>query len=401
MPISVANSVSAIPTKSNNSTAQGSYDEVPGTSSASPSSVSSSVTYNKKQTTTAQSGGSKPVSLRFPLENQERYAASIKFEVHSPNPYSVDAAGAKALLNQKYLAQMMGTEQSTTESVATKQEQIANPAEHNRKITQQNKENEKALKDGTFTNRDLGLTTKPMNRVCKLYFPLGVQQNDNAQYTEAQLGPGGATALGAIGRGNSLMSSLFRGSTEGLVDIFKLITGQGSQEAAQLAAARVSQKFQNLGVGAAAQIGLQVRINPNSRTMFQGVTLRQFTFVFKFIPKSAREAEEVRQIIKLFRTELYPESLGSKIGLPLGYKFPNLFKITYQYNDAANPFMPQPLLCYLRDVTTSYNPGSMSFHADGSPTEIDMSVNFQEFRGLTKQDIESGSDGSTQYGGPH
>ena len=63
--------------------------------------------------------------------------------------------------------------------------------------------------------------------------------------------------------------------------------------------------------------------------------------------------------------------------------------------------MPQPLLCYLRDVTTSYNPGSMSFHADGSPTEIDMSVNFQEFRGLTKQDIESGSDGSTQYGGPH
>jgi hypothetical protein len=32
----------------------------------------------------------------------------------------------------------------------------------------------------------------------------------------------------------------------------------------------------------------------------------------------------------------------------------------------------------------------MAFHADGQPTEIDMTLIFQEYRALAKQDIERG-----------
>ena len=383
-------------------TPQHGYDEVPLTSTGAPTNDTVKTTYNKPAQSEAAPRLGTPVSLRYPLENQERYAASIKFEVHSVDPYLVDAAGAQSLMKNRFLGQMMGAAtggvSESQGTVASKQE---NAKDHEKNIQKAKKDNSDAVQSGGITNRDLGMTTKPLNRVAKLYFPLAVQSQDNAQYTEASLGPGGAAALGALGSGSSLMRSLYRGSTEGLVDVFNLVKGQASQEAAQLAAARIVQKFQGSGLGQAAQIGLQVRINPNSRTMFQGVTLRQFSFLFKFIAKSANEAEEIRQLIKLFRSELYPESLGSRLGLPLGYKFPHLFKITYQYNDRANPYLPQPLMCYLRDVNTTYNPTSMSFHEDGAPTEIDMTLSFQEFRGLTKNDIINGSDGSMTYGGPH
>lgn len=383
-------------------TPQHGYDEVPGTSTGAPTNESVKTTYNKPSATQATPRVGKPISLRYPLENQDRYAASIKFEVHSVDPYLVDAAGAQSLMKNRFLGQMIGAATGgVSESQATKASKDEDAAAHDAAIAKAKKDNQDAVQSGGITNRDLGMTTKPLNRVAKLYFPLAVQQTDTAQYTEANLGTGGATALGALSSGSSLMRSLYRGSTEGLVDVFNLVKGQASQEAAQLAAARIVQKFQGSGLGQAAQIGLQVRINPNSRTMFQGVTLRQFSFLFKFIAKSANEAEEIRQLIKLFRSELYPESLGSRLGLPLGYKFPNLFKITYQYNDRANPFMPQPLMCYLRDVNTTYNPTSMSWHEDGAPSEVDMTLSFQEFRGLTKNDIINGSDGAMTYGGPH
>ena len=56
--------------------------------------------------------------------------------------------------------------------------------------------------------------------------------------------------------------------------------------------------------------------------------------------------------------------------------------------------MPQPLYCFLRDVSTSYNPNSMSFHEDGQAVNMQMSLAFQEFRALNKADIDgNGPDG--------
>ena len=52
-----------------------------------------------------------------------------------------------------------------------------------------------------------------------------------------------------------------------------------------------------------------VTVNPNTRSLFKNVAIREFAFQFKFIAKSKKEADEVRKIIKFFRTELYPEAL--------------------------------------------------------------------------------------------
>ena len=115
------------------------------------------------------------------------------------------------------------------------------------------------------------------------------------------------------------------------------------------------------------------------------------------IATSKSEAKEVEAIVKRFRTELYPEAIEIG-GLPLGFKFPNLFKINFMYNGVVNKNMPQPLMCYLRSVQTTYNQGNMVFHEDGQPTELDLTLSFAEFRALTRKDILQGSDAS---GGPH
>jgi hypothetical protein len=76
-----------------------------------------------------------------------------------------------------------------------------------------------------------------------------------------------------------------------------------------------------------------------------------------------------------------------------------MFKIQYMYNNQLNTKLPQPLMCYLRNVSTTYNGASMVFHSDGNPTEIDLSLSFTEFRALTKQDILEGSKATNV--GPH
>ena len=46
--------------------------------------------------------------------------------------------------------------------------------------------------------------------------------------------------------------------------------------------------------------------------------------------------------------------------------------------------------CYLRSAQASYNATSMTFHPDGHPTEVDLTLIFQEYRALSKQDVQRG-----------
>ena len=52
--------------------------------------------------------------------------------------------------------------------------------------------------------------------------------------------------------------------------------------------------------------------------------------------------------------------------------------------------VPKILLCYLRDMTTTVNGTAAVFHYDGQPSEIDLTLIFQEYRALSRQDVEAG-----------
>ena len=232
----------------------------------------------------------------------------------------------------------------------------------------------------------------------KLYMPPGVLFSDNIEYNQSDLGLAGAAGLQAFndtGSGMSAIGTMLSETASSLTGLFSGGDG-GSMDAARVAMARGVQAYSSLlssGTQAAFNLGLQVRVNPNTRSVFQGVSVRGFSFTYDFYPTSKAEQDQVEKIIKTFRVQAYPRSIPEsslQAGFPLGYKFPNLFEIQFKFGNQQIQGMPKPLFCFLRNVNTSYNPGNMSYHDKGKPTQINMTLSFTEFRALNQQDIENG-----------
>ena len=72
----------------------------------------------------------------------------------------------------------------------------------------------------------------------------------------------------------------------------------------------------------------------------------------------------------------------------MGYNFPNKFQISVEYNEEEIATKIKP--CFLRDVGTTYNPQTMAMHKDGGFSEIEMTLNFQETKTLSRTDVQEG-----------
>ena len=138
----------------------------------------------------------------------------------------------------------------------------------------------------------------------------------------------------------------------------------------------------------------RMAVNPNIRTLFNGVNVREFSFQFKMIGTSPEEGREIQNIIKLFRTELYPKAydLPGDFGIEakLGYNFPNAFKIRFNFKGIENANIPKIKVCYLRSMSHTVNPTGGGFKVDGKPNEIDLSLQFVEHTTLDQDDIKAG-----------
>jgi hypothetical protein len=244
---------------------------------------------------------------------------------------------------------------------------------------------------GSTAQRATNLRTRRVKGapIIFLHFPPGLVYQDGVNYNPVDLGPAGQAALGAANAGGSLLSAVGKSVTEGIESIFGLVAGTLTAEAAQVAAARATQFVPREGVRAALQTATQTGINPGSRVIFDKPNLRNFTFQFKLIATSAAEAVAIEQILKSFRRELYPETIDIGGGLPIGYKFPNVFKIEFNFKGGQLK-VPKILFSHLRDMTTTINGQAGVFHFDGQPTEVDLTLIFQEYRALSRQDVEAG-----------
>lgn len=339
----------------------------------------------------ATGGGGLQV-YKYPLDGQTDFPARMRFTIKQIDAYTVDTTELKeywdAPLLKKGWNRLTGSE--ATEDDADRDEATVDLSEPSRNSRVAAKDAQ-ASGDAFASDGRAGVKTRtlPNSPVIQIYMPQSLQVNDDIAYNQADLGPGGLAAVAGMNAGQSLLNAVGRGISEGLESIFNLATGQISGQAAQVAAARVSQKIPSAGLRAAAATALQTGVNPGTRMIFDRPNIRQFTFTFRFIATSQAEASQVENIVRVFREEMYPEEIEVVNGVPAGYKFPNLFQVDFQFLNSKAKF-PRMQLSYLRSCQVNYNPNSMSFHADGQPTEIDMTLVFQEYRALSKQDIQKG-----------
>ena len=175
--------------------------------------------------------------------------------------------------------------------------------------------------------------------IVMLYYPMSTQFNDNALYDNANIGATGAIAEAALNSGLGVTGAVIQNLQSGANSLSDVLSAnpQIGEDAMALSVSRINSFFGGLlGSGIQNTVSLQARIiiNPNTRSIFRGVNLREFNFQFKFIANSAEEARAVQNIVKHFRKELYPDVFGVTVGdqeAAVGFKFPNAFKISFQF----------------------------------------------------------------------
>ena len=128
--------------------------------------------------------------------------------------------------------------------------------------------------------------------------------------------------------------------------------------------------------------------NPRKEQIFKGVDYRRFTFDYQFYPKSPEEAQAALNIIWLFKYHMHPEF---KVLTNFVYVYPTEFDIEYFINGNPNENLNRISSCVLTEMNVNYSPnGVFSTFPDGTPTQINMTLNFVELETLTKERIEAG-----------
>lgn len=339
--------------------------------------------------------------LKFPLIDNPAYSGRMSFKVFKLQPLDADLSSlfeAPVFDNVKgYVKNVAkvfteGDPGDTDEPALEADELAARDAQANADaiaIEENKKAQNRALKEGLLKGLQREAVTDAPR--VDLYFPLSVQIDDTVDIGAGNLGGLGVGILKGLNENQKLGTAVANTINQGFSNLFDFAMGGLNQETAQYVAAKMG-KMGPQGIQTAVSVATQTAINPHTRAVFNQVNLRQFSFTFKFIPASQSEAREVQKIVKHFRTQMYPELLevGSEgVTLPLGYKYPNLFQITFKHR-GSEAKIPRLELCYLRGVQSSYNPTGQAFFRDGQPNEIDMTLQFQEFRTLSKEDIERG-----------
>lgn len=125
-------------------------------------------------------------------------------------------------------------------------------------------------------------------------------------------------------------------------------------------------------------------LNKNLELLFKGPKLRQFSFNFTFTPRSNKEAETIRKMIRFFKKSMAPEISPERIFLYT----PDIFQIKYIHNSGGDhPYMNRFKPCALTNFSADYTPGkSYMTYKDGSMTQYAVTMTFSELEPIYQND---------------
>ena len=127
---------------------------------------------------------------------------------------------------------------------------------------------------------------------------------------------------------------------------------------------------------------------------FKGLEKRGFEYSFKMVPKSQEEANEIRNIIFAFKSNMLPEFLGTNLG-GRSLRVPNTFDIEYMWNGGENQFLHRISTCVLESMDVTYGGDRYKSYAgidgDGAPPiETTISLTFKEIELITRERVHEG-----------
>lgn len=199
-----------------------------------------------------------------------------------------------------------------------------------------------------------------------------------ANWSESDMGYVGAVGSGRIGDDplhnmQGGMDLLVRAAASGLP---KTAGGPNVRDVAEAVSRRVA--------------------NPYKEQLFKSMGMRSFGFDYTFLPKSANEAGNVLNILRIFKRNMHPEIDKSKLFL----LYPSEFSIVYYYKNVENQYINKISSCVLTDMRVRFGDDRdfMTFRG-GFPTMINMQLQFLELEMLTGERVDNDVTYSgTNYG---
>ncbi len=137
-------------------------------------------------------------------------------------------------------------------------------------------------------------------------------------------------------------------------------------------------------------------INNNLELLFNGPSLRSFNFSWVLTPRSEKESEQIRAIIRSLKRNAAPQRSVSNLFL----KTPRVFKVKYimgprgdhQSND-LHPYLNKFKTCALTNFNVKYDNGSSTTTYDkGSMTQYTITLTLSELSPIYADEYDENDD---------
>ena len=130
-------------------------------------------------------------------------------------------------------------------------------------------------------------------------------------------------------------------------------------------------------------------LNSNLELLFDSVNLRTFPFSINFSPRTPKESQMVKHIIRAFKSSMAAkkgiDEVGGQGGIFL--RAPDVFKLRYLHNGEQHLFLNSFKDCALTGMTVNYtNAGTYTTYEDGTPVSIKMNLTFKELNPIYHED---------------
>jgi len=241
------------------------------------------------------------------------------------------------------------------------------------------------------SSRALSLTRKPYTELVQtiaLYMPPQVSVSYEAKYADQEIGI-------LAEAGSKILTDIFAGKAT-LGSVASTVGNAAAQGAKQAGLSALD----TLAPGSKALVAIERGkiITPRMELMFEGLGRRSFDFSFVMIPKSAAEAQTIREIVKAFKVHMTSNVgttnvFGSENVRELD--IPDVFDIKYMYRGQENMHLNKIGTARLTGMDVQYGGDRYTaFEPDASgsppPQRTTISLKFTEIDIMYRDRIEEG-----------
>jgi hypothetical protein len=228
-----------------------------------------------------------------------------------------------------------------------------------------------------------------------LYMPEDIQTQFGAGWNGAGFGASAAGMLGAAGAFNTQkdFGALVQAFGNSIPGVAKTATFQAMLSGINAVAGANISLNQALGTVTGSIL------NPNVELAYEAPKLRTFSLKFKLVPRSNKEALDIKNICNRFKKAMLPAFGGQAIFGAVKeaanlLTIPDLCQVSFMKGNSFHPYLPKYKLCGITDVNINYTAaGAYATYRDGSPVATELTISFLESKLIFSQEINEDGTG--------